>query len=110
MKALILSDEVNQFHWTILKSVVLVLALLPLSQFFMDLWQATEGSSQIMVGFMAISMFSAFAIISFYSALNASVMHLEQETSVLEQRLVQIYRYMPMMSLTVMMSYLAAQI
>ena len=34
MKALILSDEINQFHWSMLKSVLLVLSILPASQEF----------------------------------------------------------------------------
>lgn len=110
MKALLLSDEINQFHWSMLKSVLLVLSLLPISQFFMSLWQMTEGGSQIVVGFMAISLFSAIAIVSFYHALNATVMRLEQqEPAAFEQRLVKVYRYVPMLSLTVMMSYLATQ-
>lgn len=113
MKALLLSDEINHFHWSMLKSVLLVLSLLPLSHFFMQLWVGTEGSSQIMVGFMAISVFSAFAILSFYSALNATVQSLENqesENSVLETMIVKAYRYIPMLSLTAMMSYLAAQL
>lgn len=49
MKALILGDEINQFHWSMLKSVLLVLSMLPISQGIVHLWQSTEGSSQIMV-------------------------------------------------------------
>lgn len=110
MKALLLSDEINQFHWSMLKSVVWVLSLLPISQCFVSLWQMTEGGSQIVVGFMAISLFSAIAIVSFYHALNATVIRLEHlQTSAFEQSLVKIYRYVPMLSLTVMMSYLATQ-
>ena len=111
MKALLLSDEINHFHWSMLKSVLLVLSLLPLSHFFMQLWTSTEGSSQIVVGFMAISVFSACAILSFHSALNATLQQLQDDhSSALEQRLVNAYRYVPMFSLTVMMSYLATQV
>lgn len=110
MKALLISDEINQFHWSMLKSVLLILSLLPLSQFFLNFWNSTEGSSQIMVGFMAISVFSAFSIISFCSALNASILNLEQEqSSVFEQAIVKLYRYIPMLSLAAIMSYLATQ-
>lgn len=112
MKALLLSDQINHFHWSMLKSVLLVLSLLPLSHFFMQLWASTEGSSQIVVGFMAISVFSACAILSFYSALKATLQQLHdhnQDSSALEQGLVKAYRYVPMVSLTVMMSYLATQ-
>lgn len=111
MKALLLSDEINQFHWSMLKSVLLILSLLPLSQFFYTLWQTTDGSSQIMVGFMAISVFSAISIVSFCCALNASVMRMEQEQSAssFEQVIVKYYRYIPMLSLAAMLSYLATQ-
>ena len=111
MKALLISDEINQFHWSMLKSVLLILSLLPLSHFFMDLWQSTDGSSQIVVGFMAISVFSACAIISFCSALNATVKKIEQaeQPSQLELLVVKFYRYVPMLSLATMMSYLATQ-
>ncbi len=111
MKALFISDEINQFHWAMLKSVLLILSLLPISQFFLNLWQGTEGSSQIMVGFFAISLFSAMSILSFYSALNTTVLRLkEEESSVFEQHVVKVYRYIPMLSLAMMMSYLAMQI
>lgn len=112
MKALFMTDEVNQFHWSMLKSVMLILSLLPLSHFFLNLWQNTEGSSQIMVGFMAISVFSASAILSFCSALNATVKHfdLAEHMTRLESILVQVYRYIPMLSLMVMMSYLASRV
>lgn len=110
MKALILSDEINHFHWAMLKSVLLILSLLPLSHFFFNLWQSTEGSSQIVVGFFAISLFSASTLISFSSALHATVMQLrEQDYSQLEQHIFQLYRYVPMGFLTVMLSYLAFQ-
>lgn len=111
MKALILSDEINQFHWAMLKSVLLILSLLPASHLFLNLLEKTDGSSQIMVGFFALSMFSALAILSFYVALSATVLKLKHaEASSFEQTVVKIYRYLPMMSLALMMSYLAMQI
>ncbi|WP_445114781.1 hypothetical protein [Acinetobacter sp. WZC-1] len=108
MKALGLSDEINQFHWTMLKSVLLILSLLPASHFFLNLWQSTHAASQIVVGFLALSMFSALAILSFYSALNATVLNLKYEfSSLLEQQIVRVYGYVPMLFLMAMMSYLA---
>ncbi|MEQ1410861.1 hypothetical protein [Acinetobacter indicus] len=107
MKALILSDEINQFHWTMLKSVLLILSLLPLSQGFLHLWQSTEGSSQIMVGFFALSLMSSCLLLSFWSALQATILKLEPEqASCFEQALVKVYRYLPMLSLAAMLSYL----
>ena len=116
MKALLLSDEITQFHWSMLKSVLLILSLLPMSQFFMNLWQGADASSQIMIGFMAISVFSAVSIISFCSALNFTVVQLKtvqlktELSSFAEQYAVKIYRYLPMLFLVSMMSYLVTQI
>ena len=111
MKALLLTDEISQFHWTMLKSVLLTLSLLPISQFFLNLWQGADASSQIMIGFMAISVFSALSIISFCSALNFTVVQLKTEfTSLFDHYAVKLYRYVPMVFLASMMSYLVTQI
>jgi len=111
MKALLLSDEISQFHWTMLKSVLLILSLLPISQLLLSLWQSADASSQIMIGFMAMSVFSALAIISFYTALNLTVIQLKTEfSSLLEQYAVKFYRYVPMLFLASMVSYLVTQI
>lgn len=110
MKALLLTDEINQFHWSMLKSVLLILSILPFSQGMVYLWQSTEGSSQIMVGFFAISLMSSLLTLSFYSALKATVAKLKPEQiSVLEQLIIRIYRYIPMLSLAAMLSYLVTQ-
>ena len=111
MKALILTDEINQFHWSVLKSVLLILSTLPLSQGIAHVWQSTEGSSQIMVGFFALSLLSSMFILSFWSALQATVLKLkEEQSSAFEQRIVGLYRYVPMVSLAAMMSYLVTQL
>ena len=111
MKALIVRDEINQFHWSMLKSVFLVLSILPVSQGVLHLWQSTEGSSQIMVGFFALSLMSSLLALCFWSALKASVMNVNQEeVSSFERGVVQLYRFLPMLSLASMMSYLAVQI
>jgi hypothetical protein len=111
MKALILSDEINQFHWSMLKSVLLILSILPLSQGIAHVWQSTDGSSQIMVGFFALSLLSSLFILSFWSALQASVLKLnEEQVSKFEQKVVALYRYVPMISLATMISYLVTQI
>ena len=110
MKALFFSDEIHQFHWSMLKSVLLILSLLPLRQGILTLWQMSDATSQIMVGFIALSIFSAILILSFYSALKATVLKivLEQQISNVEQAIVSIYRYVPMLSLAAMLSYLTA--
>lgn len=58
MRALFLSDDVNEFHWSVLKSVFLILSLLPISQGILSLWQMSDASSQIIVGFIALSIFN----------------------------------------------------
>ncbi|MGE8572076.1 MAG: hypothetical protein ACN6NW_08565 [Acinetobacter amyesii] len=111
MKALLLTDEINQFHWSMLKSVLLILSILPISQGIVYLWQSTEGSSQIMVGFFAISLMSSLLALSFWSALKATVVNLKQEhASAIEQMVVRLYRYIPMVSLAAMLSYLVTQL
>ena len=111
MKALFLSDEINQFHWSMLKSVLLILSLLPMSRVLFNVWQDLDASSQIMMGFLGLSVFSAVAIISFYHALNAIVSTLNIEhLSKFDGILVRVYRYMPMLFLASMLSYLATQI
>ena len=111
MKALTLLDDVNQFHWSVLKSVLLILSMLPVAQGLSSVWQSTEGSSQIMVGFFAISLVSTWAVLSFWSALKASVLSLDQiQITALEQKMVMLYRYTPMLFLAAMVSYLVSQI
>jgi len=111
MKAFIISDEINQFHWAMLKSVLLILSLLPISQGILSLWNATEGSSQIMVGFFAVSLFSALFVLCFWSALKATLLNLkQQQSSALELGVMKVYRYIPMLFLTGMMSYLVIQL
>ncbi|WP_130803591.1 hypothetical protein [Acinetobacter ihumii] len=108
MKALFFLDEINQFHWTMLKSVLLILSLLPISQGILTIWQMSDATSQIMVGFIALSLFSAILILSFYSALKMTVFKvaIKAHISKMEQMLVSIYRYVPMLSLAGMLSYL----
>ena len=111
MKALTLLDEMSQFHWSMLKSVLLILSMLPVAQGVLSVWQSTEGGSQIMVGFFAISLFSTWAVLSFWSALKATVLTLDQvQITALEQKVVMFYRYTPMLFLAGMVSYLVSQI
>lgn len=108
MKAFIFSDDINLFHWTVLKSVLLVLSILPVTYALTHLWAATEGSSQIMVGFFAISLFSSFAILAFHSALQITVFNIQKfEMTELEQKIVSLYRYVPMFSFVILVSYIS---
>ena len=109
MKAFIISDEINQFHWAMLKSVLLILSLLPISQGILSLWNATEGSSQIMIGFFTLSVMSAWLVVCFMTALKATVWQSQSLHSVVEQKIFQAYRYVPMLFLSSLVAYLASQ-
>ena len=109
MKAFLVLDELNQFHWAMLKSVLLILALLPIAEVSLKLWLSTEGSSQIMIGFFALSIVSAWLMVSFFTALKTSVWQTKQMVSKYEQLLFKAYRYVPMLFLSSLVAYLASQ-
>ena len=110
MKAFFMLDELNQFHWAMLKSVLLILSLLPISEGTLSLWQATEGSSQIMIGFFALSMLSAWFVLCFLSALKTTVWDNQEMISRYEQLLFKAYCYIPMLFLSSLVAYLSVQL
>ncbi|MFM6957112.1 MAG: hypothetical protein ACKOXD_00720 [Acinetobacter sp.] len=110
MKAFLVLDELNQFHWAMLKSVLFILSLLPMSEGALSLWQTTEGSSQIMIGFFALSMLSAWFVLCFLSALKTSVWSNHELISKYEQLLFNAYRYIPMLFLSSLVAYLSVQV
>lgn len=108
MKALFLSDEVNQLHWCVLKALCFVLSLLPLSQSAITLWSLSDASSQIMVAFLSISVLSSVWLVTFFNALQLTVVSLAHlNLSPLETQLIRIYRQVPMMTLAGMMAYMS---
>ncbi len=108
MKALFLSDEVNQLHWSVLKALCFVLSLLPLSQSAITLWLLSDASSQIMVAFLSISVLSSVWLVTFFNALQLTVVSLAHlNLSPLETQLIRIYRQVPMMTLAGMMAYMS---
>ena len=110
MKAFFMLDELNQFHWTMLKSVLFILSLLPISEGALSLWHATEGSSQIMIGFFALSMLSAWFVLCFLSALKTTVWDNQEMISRYEQLMFKVYRYIPMLFLSSLVAYLSVQL
>lgn len=111
MKAFILQDEMGQFHWSMLKSVLLILTILPVTQGAFNLWNSTQGSSQIVVGFFALSLLSTWAILSFWAALKATVLTIGNiQATAFELKLVRLYCYMPMLFLAAILCYLVSQI
>ena len=110
MKAFFMLDELNQFHWTMLKSVLFILSLLPISEGALSLWQTTEGSTQIMIGFFALSMLSAWFVLCFLSALKTTVWDNQEMISKYEQLLFKAYRYIPMLFLSSLVAYLSVHL
>ncbi|HQV25095.1 MAG TPA: hypothetical protein PLS76_05035 [Acinetobacter sp.] len=110
MKAFLILDELNQLHWTMLKSVLLILSLLPISEVALNAWQTTEGSSQIMIGFFALSLFSTWFVLCFVSALKTSVWHRDEFISSYEQLLFKAYRSVSMVFLSSLVAYLSVQL
>ena len=110
MKAFFMLDELNQFHWAMLKSVLLILMLLPITEVALSLWHATEGSSQIMIGFFALSMLSAWFVLCFLSALKTTVWDNQEMISRYEQLLFKVYRYIPMLFLSSLVAYLSVHL
>lgn len=110
MKAFLILDELTQFHWVMLKSVLLILGLLPIAEVSLKLWMSTEGSSQIMIGFFALSIVSAWLMVSFFAALKASVWQAKQISTQYEQLLFKAYRYVPMVFLSSLVAYLSLQL
>ena len=110
MKAFFMLDELNQFHWTMLKSVLFILSLLPISEGALSLWQTTEGSSQIMIGFFALSMLSAWFVLCFLSALKTTVWDNQEMISRYEQLMFKVYRYIPMLFLSSLVAYLSVHL
>lgn len=100
MRAFLITDRLNQLHWTMLKSVLIILAILPMSHFFLQLMQQVEGSSQIMVGFLGLSILSANCIFAFVSALKITTWHDDLSENTFERRLFKIYRHVPISFLT----------
>ncbi|WP_285301432.1 hypothetical protein, partial [Klebsiella pneumoniae] len=74
------------------------------------LWLSTEGSSQIMIGFFALSIVSAWLMVSFFTALKTSVWQTKQMVSKYEQLLFKAYRYVPMVFLSSLVAYLSLQL
>ncbi len=109
MKAFFLLDELNQFHWAMLKSVLLILSLLPVCEGALNLWQTAEGSSQIVIGFFAISLLSTWFIVCFLSALKTSIWNISNIIPKYEQFIFKAYRALPMFFLSGLVAYLTVR-
>ncbi|TXJ09066.1 MAG: hypothetical protein E6Q25_04205 [Acinetobacter sp.] len=103
MPTFLLTDQLNQLHWMMLKSILMILAILPMSHGLLDLLAQTEGSSQIIIGFFSLSIISASVILAFLTALHATTWQCEMIEHKAEQRIFKLYRQLPMLFLTVIL-------
>ena len=110
MRAFLMTDQLNQLHWAMLKSVLVVLALLPIGQFLFDLLAQAEGSSQIMIGFFTISMMSASVILAFLTALKSTVAECDLVENKAQQWAFKLYRQVPMLSFVAILMYLISAV
>lgn len=108
MRAFLMTDQLNQLHWAMLKSVLVVLALLPISQFLFDVLASAEGSSQIMIGFFTISMMSASCILAFLMALKSTVTECDLVETKSQQVMFKLYRQIPMIFFVSILMYLVS--
>ena len=106
MRAFLMTDQLNQLHWGMLRSVLIILALLPMSQFLFDLLSNAEGSSQIMIGFFTISVMSASCILAFITALKSTVSECEFVENKIQEVMFKVYRQMPMVFFVSILMYL----
>lgn len=106
MRAFMITDPLNQLHWAMLKSIAIILAILPMSHILLQAIENAEGSSQIMIGFFALSILSTNCLISFVTALRITTWqdNLAQNSS--ERLLIRAYQHVPMLFLTTILVYL----
>ncbi len=79
MKALLLTDEINQFHWSMLKSVLLILSYLPSAKALCIYGKAPRAVAKLWWASLQLVLMSSLLALSFWSALKATVAKLKQE-------------------------------
>ncbi|MFU8926157.1 hypothetical protein [Acinetobacter puyangensis] len=105
MRAFLITDQLNQLHWAMLKSIAVILAILPISHILLQAMQNAEGSSQIMIGFFALSILSTNCIVSFVAALQITTWQNNLAQNKSERVLFKIYQQIPMLFLTAILVY-----
>lgn len=110
MRTFLIADELNHLHWKMLKSILMILAILPISHVLLGLLQQTEGSSQIMIGFWGVSVLSASCIIAFVLALQATSWQSDLVQTRVEQWLFKVYRQVPMILFTGLVLFIFQQL
>ncbi|WP_343598027.1 hypothetical protein [Acinetobacter sp.] len=108
MNTEIFKEPINQLHWRVLKTVTLILGLLPVQEVYVQLWKISQESSQIIFGFFAVSLFYSWLSIGFICALQMSHMSLSLARSDVEQRLIQYYKQVPMLFFVLLVAYIGS--
>lgn len=106
MKTLFLKDDVHELHWKMLKAVCLIASLLPAEHIASILWHVSDAESQIVLGFFALSLFSACASLGFIAALQILTLSVNFTYRPFEQRMLQVYQHLPMLFLAGVIAYL----
>ncbi|KAA8733925.1 hypothetical protein F4V57_07705 [Acinetobacter qingfengensis] len=97
MRTFFLPDELSRMHWAVLKTVFLTFLILPISHFLAQMIGSVQGSSQIMVGFIGISLISATIIIAFTAALKMTIWQTSIAVNPTQQIVLRLYRHVPML-------------
>jgi hypothetical protein len=100
MRALFLPDEVMRLHWAVLKSVLMILLVIPLSHTLLQIVDTVEDSAKIMVLFFAISLISSSIILAFAVALRMTIWQVMLDMNAAQRLLVKVYRQVPMLFFT----------
>ncbi|MEB3753543.1 hypothetical protein [Acinetobacter sp. MD2(2019)] len=101
-------EPINQFHWRILKTVGLILAILPVQQAYLELWQISQASSQIVFGFFALSLFCSWLSVGFICALQLLQFPVSTIFSDAEMRVVKYYKQLPMLLFVLLVAYISS--
>lgn len=109
MRTFLLADRLNQLHWSMLKIVLMIIALLPLSQALHFLWLQADLSSQIIFGFLGLSVFTASCLIVFIFALQATTWTTDLIRNRQQQRLFELYRQLPMLFFSAYLVFILLQ-
>lgn len=106
MKILFLNSEIHELHWKMLKASCLIAGLLPAQQIADILWHVSDAESQIVLGFFALSLFSACASLGFIAALQILNSSMTLERNSIEKLMIKAYQHVPMLFLAGVVSYL----
>ncbi len=94
----LVQDRVNHLHWKMIKVNLMILASFAISLFWLDLLQGAQGSSQIVIGFFALTFIIASNLVALLMALQVSTWHVNLRQTAVEQGLFKVYRQVPMIS------------